>query len=104
MSPKQVVVSPSAEKELKRLQKKDLKLAIKTLDKLESGSGCLEIEKIKSHPAFFRIKAGNLRMVYYPLTSGRVVLLLVRDRKDAYRGLDALDSRLTKAIRSMKVG
>ncbi len=98
MSPKEVIFGPSAEKEMKKLQKRDLKAIFKTLDRLESGEGQLNIEKIKTCPNYYRIKTGDFRIIYYPLSIERVVVLLVRNRKDAYKGLKILDGRLQRAL------
>lgn len=102
MSPKQIIISPNAEKEIKKLQKNDQKLVFKHLARLENGTSNLCVEKIKSHPAFYRIKAAHLRLIYYPLSMQRVVLLLVRNRKDAYKGLNSIDQRLETAITNIE--
>lgn len=99
MSPKEIVFGPNAEKDFKKLQKRDQKAIFRHLDRLESGEGRLDVEKIKTHPDFYRLKVGDFRIVYYPLSRERVVLLLIRNRKDAYKGLNALDSRLETALR-----
>ena len=101
MSPKEVIFSSSAEKEIKALQKQDQKLVMAQLDRLATGGGQLDIEKIKTHPTFFRIKAAHLRIVYYPLSPTRVVVLLVRNRKDAYRSLNVLERRLETAMANL---
>ncbi len=100
LSPKEVIISPRAEKEIKKLCKQDQVVALRALEKLEAGGGGLSIEKIKSQPNFYRLKAAHLRLIYYPLKAGRVVILVVRDRKDAYRALQALNDRLQKYVTS----
>lgn len=99
MSPKEIVFGPNAEKDMKKLQKRDQKMIFRHLDRLESGEGRLNVEKIKTHPDFYRIKAGDFRLIYYPLSQERVVLLVIRNRKDAYKGLNVLDNRLESALR-----
>lgn len=103
MSPKEIIFSPNAEKELKRLQKKDQKFVMGALERFSAGEGKQEVEKIKSQPCFFRLKAGNFRLIYYPLSSERVVLLLIRDRKNAYRNLGDLEQRLETAKRKLNI-
>lgn len=103
MSPKEIIFSPNAEKEMKRLQRIDQKLVLGALQKFGAGDGRQNVEKIKANPCFFRLKAGNFRLVYYPLSPERVVLLLIRDRKEAYRNLGDLDKRLETAIRKLKI-
>lgn len=98
MTPREVVFGPSAEKEIKKLNKRDQLTVLRYLERFESGEGLLDVEKIRSHPDFFRLKAGNFRLVYYPLSSERIVLLVIRNRKDAYKGLNSLDSRLETAL------
>ena len=98
MSPKEVIFGPSAEKEIKKLQRRDQKTVLRYLDRFSVGDGSVDIEKIKSQPNYYRIKAADFRLVYYPLSSERVVLLVIRNRKDAYKGLNALDRRLETAL------
>ena len=74
------------------------------LEQWASGGIKPDIEKIKTEPKFFRMKIGNFRVIYYPLTSERVVLLLIRDRKKSYLGLGNLDTRLATALRKLNLG
>ena len=100
---KEVIISPNAERELKKLPHEDRKKAWVGLKKWSSGELKLDIEKIKSQPNFYRLKIGNIRLVYYPLSEERVVLLLVRDRKDAYRGLSELGTKLNTAMKKLRI-
>ncbi|MBU4531225.1 MAG: type II toxin-antitoxin system RelE/ParE family toxin [Hoeflea sp.] len=101
MSSTEVVVSPAARREIKKLTKDRQKQTIALLRTLENGSETLMIEKIKGHPSFFRIRRGDMRVVYHYITRNRVVVLVVRDRKDAYRGLDDLDRKLLAALQAL---
>lgn len=103
MNPKEVIFSPNAEREIKALQKKDLKTVWDALKKLRCGADNLSIEKIKSQLDFFRIRAGNMRIIYYPLSQGRVVILVIRDRKNAYQRIQNLGSNLDSALRKLGI-
>jgi mRNA-degrading endonuclease RelE of RelBE toxin-antitoxin system len=99
----QVIFSPSAERDLKKLTKDRQTDVFNALKKLRDGSETLEIEKIKGHPSFFRIKAGkDMRVIYHPLNAGRVVVLVIRDRKEAYRGMDNLHQKLEATLHRME--
>ena len=99
MTSTDIIFSPSAERELKKLTTERQKDVIDALRRLRDGSDTLEIEKIKGHPSFFRIKAGaEMRVIYHPLTAMRLVVLVVRDRKEAYRGLGDLGGKLQAAL------
>lgn len=102
MASKEVIFSPQAEREIKKLSKQNQILAISALEEWAAGMGRSETEKIKAQPSFFRLRAGNLRLIYYHLSKDRVVILGVRDRKDAYRNLDALPVRLEVALRHVR--
>src|SRR5690606_19134266 len=101
MSSTEIVISPAAKREIKKLTKDQQKQALSLLHSLENGSETLTIEKIKGHPSFFRIRYRDLRVVYHYLTRARVVVLVVRDRKDAYRGLDDLEKKLFSALKEL---
>lgn len=98
MPPHEIIFSPQAEKELKGLTGREQKLVIGALKKWKDGNLVPNLEKIKSQPDFYRFRASHLRIIYYPLNAGRVVLLLIRDRKDAYKCLGDLNDRLSTAL------
>lgn len=99
MKSAEIIFAPSAERELKKLTKDRQKDVLAALRRLRDGSDTLEIEKIKGHPSFFRIKAGSeMRVIYHPITARRHVVLVIRDRKEAYRGLGDLDGKLQAAL------
>jgi mRNA-degrading endonuclease RelE of RelBE toxin-antitoxin system len=94
-----IIFAPSSERELKKLAKDRQKDVIAALRRLCDGSETLEIEKIKGHPSFFRLKAGrDMRVIYHPLSGTRIVVLVIRDRKEAYRGLGDLGGKLQAAL------
>ena len=103
MTPKEVIFSPEAERAIKKLTQQEQKIAMGALRKLRSGEGKLLIEKIKTQPSFFRLKVAHIRIIYYPLTKERVVLLLIGDRKSIYRKIANLDQRLETALKKLKL-
>lgn len=104
MTPKEVVFSPNAERDIKKLSAENRKLVIDGIESWQSQKTKPAIEKIKSQPDFFRLRLGRFRIIYYPLSNERVVLLLIRDRKDAYSGLDRLPKKLETAMRKLHLG
>jgi mRNA interferase RelE/StbE len=90
----EVVISPAAERDLRKLNQQALKVVGKAIDQLEIESRPRGIEKIQGHPGFFRIRAGDFRVVFYPMTPSRTVVLVVADRKDAYKGVGDLEGKL----------
>lgn len=103
MSPSEVIFSPAAERDIKKLSKERQKDVFAALRKLRDGTETLEIEKIKGHPSFFRVKAGrDMRVIYHPLNASRIVVLVIRDRKEAYRGLSHLDKKLEATLHKME--
>jgi mRNA interferase RelE/StbE len=92
-----------AEKDLKDLPKDDQALIVTALRKWKNGHGCPDLEKIKSQPSFFRFRASCFRIIYYPLSNERVVLLMIRNRKSAYRGLGDLRQRLGHAMLRLRI-
>ncbi|WP_371229386.1 type II toxin-antitoxin system RelE family toxin [Roseovarius sp. 2305UL8-3] len=103
MDPKEIIFSPEAERAIKKLSKQDQRTVWGALNKLRSGDDNLQIEKIKANPAFYRTRVAHLRVIYYPLSRGRVVLLLIGDRKAIYRKIANLDQKLVTALRKLKV-
>lgn len=101
MTSTEAIISPAAKREIKKLTKERQKQTLKLLRALEDGSETLVIEKIKGHPSFFRVRQGDMRVVYHHITGSRIVVLVVRDRKDAYRGLNNLDKKLFTALQQL---
>ncbi len=99
MSSLDVVFSPAARREIRKFDR-GIQLrfieAAEALGKQPRPRGC---EKVKGHPCFYRVKAGgDHRVIYHVLNERVVVILVLRDRKDAYRGLGDLDDKLESAI------
>lgn len=98
-----VTFAPAAKRELKKLGRGDV---LKIMGVIESLASCPRprgMEKIQGHPKFYRIAAGkNHRVIYHILQERLVVILLVRDRKDAYKSLDDLDGKLAVALQQIE--
>jgi mRNA interferase RelE/StbE len=90
----EVVIGPSAERELRKLNQVALKVVAKAIDQLEIESRPRGVEKIQGHPGFFRIRAGDFRVVFYPMSEARTVVLVIADRKNAYRNVGDLEKQL----------
>ncbi|WP_425039378.1 type II toxin-antitoxin system RelE family toxin [Primorskyibacter sp. S187A] len=103
MDPKEIIFSPEAEKAIKKLSKQDQKTVWGAIKKLRAGDGNLQVEKIKANPVFYRARVSNFRVIYYPLSQGRVVLLLIGDRKAIYRKIASLDQKLGTALKKLRV-
>ena len=99
MDPLEIILAPAALRELKKLERRELETVIKTLECLSATPRPRGVEKIQGNPKFFRIKAGKShRVIYHVLQERIVVVLVIRDRKDAYRRLSDLDGKLATAL------
>ncbi len=99
MNPDEIILSPSAERELRKLPRQDQKMIANALREFRDGKSLTVIEKLKGHPKFYRMKAGSrYRIIFHPINPQRLVVLVIRDRKDAYRGLNNLDNKLEAAL------
>jgi mRNA-degrading endonuclease RelE of RelBE toxin-antitoxin system len=57
------------------------------------------VEKLQGHPRFYRITVGKShRLIYHILREKLIIVLLIRDRKDAYKAIDDLDGKLEVAL------
>ncbi|PBB19323.1 type II toxin-antitoxin system RelE/ParE family toxin [Mesorhizobium sp. WSM4313] len=98
----EVVFSPAARREIKKLARDTQRLVLETLEELQKTPRPRGVEKIQGHPDFYRIKAGHdHRIIYHILRERLLVVLVIRDRKDAYKGLDDLDGKLGAALQSI---
>ncbi|RWP83681.1 MAG: type II toxin-antitoxin system RelE/ParE family toxin [Mesorhizobium sp.] len=98
----EVVFSPAARREIRKLTRQVQGLVFDTLEKLQKVPRPRGVEKIQGHPDFFRIKAGHdHRIIYHIFVERLLVVLVIRDRKDAYKGLDDLDGKLGAALQSI---
>jgi mRNA interferase RelE/StbE len=90
-------VAKPATKQIKHLEKRAQRAVLKALERLERNPRPPKSEKIGGHPPFRRIRAGDFRIIY-AIEDLTVIVLHVRDRKDAYKGLDNLSPQLATAL------
>lgn len=83
-----VILSPSAEKELKRIHKLDQIAVVKKLRLLQKASiSEVQKEKLVGHPDIFRIRVGQYRIVYRHMKH-ECYIVLIGHRKDIYQLLE----------------
>jgi mRNA interferase RelE/StbE len=94
-----IVLGPSARREIKKLIPSVQKRVVRVLEGLMDDPWPRGLEKIQGRPDFFRIRAGSdHRIIYHILQNRLIVVLVIRDRKEAYRSLDDLDGKLGAAL------
>jgi mRNA interferase RelE/StbE len=99
----EIVFSPAARREIKKLTREIQRLVFDTLESLQKTPRPRGVEKIQGHPDFFRVKAGREhRIIYHIFRERLLVVLVIRDRKDAYKGLDDLDGKLGAALSAIE--
>ncbi len=99
MSGLEIVFSPAARREIKKFDKQIQIRFIKAVEALSLDPRPSGAEKIQGHPGFLRIRAGADHRIIYSILQDRIVVIVVlRDRKDAYRGLGDLDDKLKAAM------
>ena len=85
----QVIITPKALRDLKKLQKVSQILIIERLKKLEVGTHTTSVEKLARYKNAFRIRVGNYRVVYR-IIGGIIYVVLIGHRKDVYEKLKRL--------------
>lgn len=102
MEPLEIVVAPTAQRDLKNLDRRTLRRVLSRIKDLGLTPRPHGVEKLQANPAFLRVRVGNHRIVYHVFQERLVVILLIRDRKEVYRGIGDLDSRLNSALSEKK--
>ena len=98
-----IKIANSAASDLKKLPKAVQKRIAKTIDALRVTPKPKGVEKLTNHPAFFRKRVGDYRVVYTMLAErALLVVMVIRHRKEAYAGLDNLDNRLSVIVASLQ--
>ncbi len=83
-----IEITSSAEKELARLGKADLRRVVRAIEKLKANPRYAGAVKLSGAKAAYRIRAGDYRIVYtIKDRKVLVVVIRVRHRKDVYKGL-----------------
>jgi mRNA interferase RelE/StbE len=79
-----VILSPQAEKQLKKLSKINQIAIAKRIRVIRDSTRPEGEEKLKGFRNIFRIRVGDYRIVYRK-THKEVYIILIRHRKDVYR-------------------
>lgn len=80
-----VIISPRAEKQLKKLSKIDqIAIANKIRSIKDISAEVFGEEKLSSFKNIFRVRIGNYRIVYKK-TTGNIYIVLISHRKDIYQ-------------------
>lgn len=85
-----VILSPRAERQLKKLSKVNQIIIAKKIRELGSKKTSGE-EKLKGYQNIFRVRIGDLRIVYKS-TKKEIYIVLIGHRKDIYKLLSRLFS------------
>ncbi len=81
-----IILSNSAEKELYKLQKSEVKKIVSSIDSLQSDPRPIGCKKLKGPEHFLRIRSGNFRIIYSLDDTKKIIrVLIIRNRKDAYK-------------------
>lgn len=83
-----VILSPRAERQLKKLSKVNQIIIAKKIRELGSKKTSGE-EKLKGYQNIFRVRIGDLRIVYKS-TKKEIYIVLIGHRRDIYRALRRL--------------
>lgn len=94
-----IYVAKPARRDMKKLTKKEQQRVADAVNDLVSETIPRGVEKLKGHPAYFRLRVGNFRVIYHLKSDwNTIIILVIRDRKDAFKGLDTLDAKLADAL------
>ncbi len=85
----EVVFTPGAKKDIKKLRKVSQIIILEKLKKLEVTTKGINIEKMGGFKNTFRIRVGNFRIVYRKI-GDKFYVVLVGHRKDVYDRLKRL--------------
>ena len=81
-----IILAPSAEKELYKLQKSEIQKIVSSIDSLQSNPRPKGYKKLRGPENFFRIRNGNFRIIYSIDDVKKIIqILIIRNRKDVYK-------------------
>ncbi|MDP9195921.1 MAG: type II toxin-antitoxin system RelE/ParE family toxin [Pseudomonadota bacterium] len=90
----QVTLTPSARRDLLRLDFSIQKRIVNGLEKLARNPIPAGVEKLSGAERFWRIRIGDYRIVYAVDEDHRLVIAaIIRHRKDVYKDLGKLDAK-----------
>jgi mRNA interferase RelE/StbE len=94
-----ITVGPGAERDIRKLDARAQSQVVAALDKLSADPWTAGAEKLSHRQKFWRVRSGNYRiMCTIEERQRRLLVLLIRHRRDAYRDLDILERRLLTAM------
>lgn len=79
-----VILSPRAEKQLKKISKINQIAVVRKIRLIRDKTSISQEEKLKGFRRVFRVRVGDLRIVY-KRTYSRIYIILIRHRRDVYR-------------------
>lgn len=79
-----IVISPKAEKQLKKIPTLDQIAIVKKIRSLTNTLPSVKIEKLSGYSDIFRIRVGQYRIVYRQRTD-ELYIILLGHRKDIYQ-------------------
>ena len=81
-----IIISPRAEKELRKIDKNDLHQIVKAVEELASEPLPRGCKKLVGHVSLYRIRSGNYRIIYNYLNNDILIeIIRVGHRKDVYK-------------------
>jgi mRNA-degrading endonuclease RelE of RelBE toxin-antitoxin system len=97
-----VVIANPARKELKKLSKQVQVQIVGVLEGLKAAPRSVNAEKLQANPTFLRLRSGNYRVIYAIDDVRQLcVVVVIRDRKNAFKGMGLLDEKLERALAVM---
>lgn len=84
-----LLISPKAEKELRKIPKIDQIIIARKIRSLSNPSAILNSEKLSGYPNIYRIRVGNYRIVFRK-TTAEIYVILIGHRRDIYRLINQL--------------
>lgn len=91
----EIEFASAAAREIKKLSRQQQMKVFAALEALQSEPRPRGVEKISGHPNFLRIRVGHLRVIYHIVDGQLIIVLLVKARRDAYKDLGAIETRLS---------
>jgi mRNA interferase RelE/StbE len=80
----EIEFKPRALKDLKSIDKKDVKLIIGKIEEMTSGIDKANIKKLTNFTPEYRLRVGNYRILF-EITDNIITIYTISHRKDAYR-------------------
>ena len=91
----------AAKRDLKKLDRQSQRTLVTAIEGLKDDPRPPGVEKLSGHPDFYRIRVGDYRIVYAIPNAELIVVCIIKDRKNSYKGLDHLGAKLTHALEEL---